>query len=644
MRGLQHDADATCVEFAHEQIGQFLRHPLLNLRPTSQHLDGSCQLAQADDLAIGQVGDVGLAQEGEQVMLAHRLEADVPDQDHLIVLDRERLLEQFAGVLVQAGEDLGVHASHPCGRLLQALPVGVLADGDQDLTNGSFDARMIHGAGPCLAGPGGLAVGLRPARPVHDLGWQHSLSSHCMRPSERTCGNSWPGATMEGMKILVIVARGLQASLVGAYGNHWVTTAALDALAARGVLFDAHFADAASPEGSRRSWRTARYSFDPHTDYGPNDLLARLRASDVPTMLIHDVSRPLPDAFLQGWSATVEVDPVGEEDPLELALEGAADLLEALRDEANALLWLDLPLLLPPWQVPEDFVAALFEDTLLEPAEEEDEEEEFEEEEADAEEFEEEEEEEEDASDTEWFDDDEVPPEYIADPTPGPNDTEDDRHVLSLRMSCAATVNYLDAGLEQLFQTLDELDPKHEMAVIFTSDHGLPLGEHGVVGLTGAGPHEELLHLPLIVRLPGQVQAGRRVPTLCQPIDLAATLADLLGVVLPEAHGQSLLPLMHGATTAIRPYLLSGVETERGPIRALRTPEWSFILPAPTNEAESVPGRLFLQPEDVWEVNDVRQHHMELAEYFEQVLCEALTASRQPGPLILPELRAEEGL
>jgi arylsulfatase A-like enzyme len=219
-----------------------------------------------------------------------------------------------------------------------------------------------------------------------------------------------------------------------------------------------------------------------------------------------------------------------------------------------------------------------------------------------------------------------------------------------MRMSCAAAVSYLDAGIGQLLENLDQLDPERQTVVIFTSDLGLPLGEHGRIGWPEAGPHEELLHVPLIVRLPGTARAGHRESEPCQHIDLAVMLADFFGVALPAAHGRAMLSLA-GADQSInevgvpsRPYLLSAVQQGGTIVWSLRTPDWSYVWPAPIEGAEPQPGRLFAQPEDPWEVNDVRQHHLELAEHFEQVLQVAVTASRQPGPLILPELRDEEDL
>src|SRR4051812_7712076 len=109
------------------------------------------------------------------------------------------------------------------------------------------------------------------------------------------------------MKVLVIVARGLQTAYLGCYGNPWIETPAVDALAARGVVFDQHFADAADPEGARGAWRQGRYAppapggGDPPPPADVPDLLAALSARGVATHLVVDASRPAPAAFASGW-------------------------------------------------------------------------------------------------------------------------------------------------------------------------------------------------------------------------------------------------------------------------------------------------------------------------------------------------------
>jgi hypothetical protein len=52
--------------------------------------------------------------------------------------------------------------------------------------------------------------------------------------------------------------------------------------------------------------------------------------------------------------------------------------------------------------------------------------------------------------------------------------------------------------------------------------------------------------------------------------------------------------------------------------------------------------QLYVKPDDRWEVNDVRQHHLEVAEHLEDVLRGFVSATRRPGPLLAPELRDVE--
>src|SRR4051812_623392 len=99
------------------------------------------------------------------------------------------------------------------------------------------------------------------------------------------------------MKVLVITARGLQAGALSCYGNGWIDTPTLDSLAASGIVFDCHFADAADAAGARRAWRSgnlsvpaSRESHSVRDDQGTDavqslDLLSTLHAKKVFTFL-----------------------------------------------------------------------------------------------------------------------------------------------------------------------------------------------------------------------------------------------------------------------------------------------------------------------------------------------------------------------
>jgi hypothetical protein len=72
---------------------------------------------------------------------------------------------------------------------------------------------------------------------------------------------------------------------------------------------------------------------------------------------------------------------------------------------------------------------------------------------------------------------------------------------------------------------------------------------------------------------------------------------------------------------------------------ALRSPEWAFLLPAAVTSGQAMlPAELYVKPEDRWEVNNVRHHHLDLAERLEQTLRDFVEATRGPGPLRAPEL------
>jgi arylsulfatase A-like enzyme len=419
------------------------------------------------------------------------------------------------------------------------------------------------------------------------------------------------------MKVLVIVADGLQAGYVGAYGNEWIATPTLDRLAAEGIVFDRHYADQPDPEGARRAWRTGCYHLPepgPAAAPGsiPPDLIELLNQQGVSTALVLDGNRPTSPAFAQGWQSVrrAEIRADAEGTPLDRTLELAVQTLEELPSAGPWLLWLDLTTLLPPWDVPDNYRELYFQE--------------------DADESPEEEYSEEEVALTPWID--ALPP-WI--------EPDDDVAFLRLQRSFAGAVTYLDAGLGLLLDELTERRLLDDLVVIVTTDRGQPLGEHGAVAADVPWLHEERIHLPLIVRLPGAAEAGRRVAALTQPVDLAPTLLDLFGIPAPALHGYSLLPFCRGRTEPVRAYACSGLQAGDAIEWALRTRDWAFFLPvAPIEESSARGPQLYVKPDDRWEVNNIISHYLEWAQHLEQTLRGFVAATHRPGPLEPPELRA----
>jgi arylsulfatase A-like enzyme len=405
------------------------------------------------------------------------------------------------------------------------------------------------------------------------------------------------------MKAIVLIVRGLQAGALGCYGNSWIFTPALDTLAAEGIVFDQHFADNADPAGARRAWRSGRYHFPPdqqaaHSDVRP-DLLASLRQHKIHTCLILDDSCLSPVEFSIGWDTVERVRAAEGAMSLDAVLEATGAALERLERRDNWLLWIDVASVLPPWiDTPADIQEAYF-----------------------SEEEEGEDEDDEEANEDEEEADTEPLTLFTELPTAGPIDRDDDHLYLSLQTSYAAAVTSVDSGIGQLLQALDGLEGGDDILLIVSTDTGQNLGEHGIIGTCWPWLHNELIHLPLLLRLPGAAEAGRRVAALTQAVDLAPTLADWFQAPMTDVHGRSLLPLACGEVESIRPHAYCGLQVGEAIEYALRTPEWAFLLPVKpsADDAERAP-QLYVKPDDRWEVNNVLQHHLELAEQLERTL------------------------
>ena len=100
-----------------------------------------------------------------------------------------------------------------------------------------------------------------------------------------------------------------------------------------------------------------------------------------------------------------------------------------------------------------------------------------------------------------------------------------------------------------------------------------------------------------------------------------------------------MLPLLRGETESIRTHACSQLKIGDSCEWALRTPHWALLLPISASSAGLPAAELYVKPDDRWEVNNVRQHHLELAERLEQTLRSFVEATRRPGPLLPPQLR-----
>jgi len=150
-----------------------------------------------------------------------------------------------------------------------------------------------------------------------------------------------------------------------------------------------------------------------------------------------------------------------------------------------------------------------------------------------------------------------------------------------------------DAGIRNMDETtltllLDQLDAfglTRDTLVVFTSDHGEAFGEHGRF------LHDDLyagtLHVPLILRFPGRLPAGRRVAERVRLVDLVPTLLELLRVPPPpDVQGRSVMPAVTGSgersgRSAVSDY---GDTARQRVFESLRRDDLTYIVDGPSEE------------------------------------------------------------
>jgi arylsulfatase A-like enzyme len=183
---------------------------------------------------------------------------------------------------------------------------------------------------------------------------------------------------------------------------------------------------------------------------------------------------------------------------------------------------------------------------------------------------------------------------------------ERDTAVLGYREAYGSRVELLDQWLADFMEKLHDSKLLDRAAIIVTADQGISLGEHTTPGTMPAYPYQEIAHLPLIIRLPGEEWAGTRVSTITRASHLSRAILGLLG---SEHGGQSGFDLLAWSRESERAshYARTLRVNESGrPTVAIRTPEWAFLIELNT---DSPAAQLYRKPDDRWEVNNVLQHY-----------------------------------
>ena len=139
-------------------------------------------------------------------------------------------------------------------------------------------------------------------------------------------------------------------------------------------------------------------------------------------------------------------------------------------------------------------------------------------------------------------------------------------------------IAYTDRHLGRLFRFLRDNGQWDRTLVVVTSDHGEEFGEHGWVAWHSHTLYDELLWIPLVMRLPGNF-AGTVVDEQTRAVDVLPTLLDALGLPRDEAMvGSSLLPRLDGRSSGTGPAAISE-RTLGTPLISGRTSRAKLVYP-----------------------------------------------------------------
>lgn len=126
----------------------------------------------------------------------------------------------------------------------------------------------------------------------------------------------------------------------------------------------------------------------------------------------------------------------------------------------------------------------------------------------------------------------------------GPEEGRNNASVL--KAAYYAMIKLVDTQIGRMIEALEEAGQRENTVIIFTSDHGEMLGDHGLIQ-KGCRFYEGLVRVPLVISWPEKFRQGFVSSDLVELTDLAPTLLELAGLPVPSAmQGRSLLPILTG--------------------------------------------------------------------------------------------------
>lgn len=155
---------------------------------------------------------------------------------------------------------------------------------------------------------------------------------------------------------------------------------------------------------------------------------------------------------------------------------------------------------------------------------------------------------------------------------------DDENSIKHIRAQYAGKITMTDRWLGYFLDKVDDFKLWDNTIIILMTDHGHYLGEHGLYGKPPSPCYQSFAHLPLLIHLPGDINAGKRVSALTSNVDIYATVLDAFGLKpVGFTCSNSLIPLAKGEVDKVRDFVLYGwfgeyVQYNDGKYSYLRAP------------------------------------------------------------------------
>ncbi|WP_345271495.1 sulfatase family protein [Nibrella viscosa] len=180
-----------------------------------------------------------------------------------------------------------------------------------------------------------------------------------------------------------------------------------------------------------------------------------------------------------------------------------------------------------------------------------------------------------------------------------------------------ATANSLDRNIGKLLDYLDKTGLAKNTVVIYTSDQGFYLGEHGWFDKRWI--YEESLKTPFVIRYPGVIKPGTQVRNVVSNVDWAPTLLSLTGTAIPGGlQGKSFLPVLTGQKANWQ---------DQAYYHYYEYPEPHHVAPHFGLRTDRYTIARFYGPDNFWELYDIQKDPHNLKNLYGQKGYEKITAS-----------------